>query len=41
MIRRESARAVHVSNLFHHAYQGPLARKLAEWSGSRSRLFHE
>jgi acetylornithine/N-succinyldiaminopimelate aminotransferase len=33
VIRRESARAVHVSNLFHHPYQGPLARKLAEWSG--------
>jgi acetylornithine/succinyldiaminopimelate/putrescine aminotransferase len=32
-MRRESARAVHVSNLFHHLYQGPLARKLAEWSG--------
>jgi acetylornithine/N-succinyldiaminopimelate aminotransferase len=33
VIRRESARAVHVSNLFHHRYQGPLAHKLAEWSG--------
>ncbi len=33
VIRRESARAVHFSNLFHHLYQGPLARKLAEWSG--------
>jgi acetylornithine/N-succinyldiaminopimelate aminotransferase len=33
VIRRESTRAVHFSNLFHHAYQGPLARKLAEWSG--------
>ena len=33
VIRRESARAVHLSNLFHHLYQGPLARKLAEWSG--------
>jgi predicted acetylornithine/succinylornithine family transaminase len=33
VIRRESARAVHVSNLFHHPYQGPLARKLAAWSG--------
>src|SRR5690242_875131 len=33
VIRRESARAVHVSNLFHHSYQGPLARKLAGWSG--------
>jgi predicted acetylornithine/succinylornithine family transaminase len=33
VIRREAARAVHVSNLFHNPYQGPLARKLAEWSG--------
>ena len=33
VIRRESARAVHLSNLFHHLYQGPLARKLAQWSG--------
>jgi acetylornithine/N-succinyldiaminopimelate aminotransferase len=33
VIRREAGRAVHVSNLFHNPYQGPLARKLAEWSG--------
>jgi acetylornithine/N-succinyldiaminopimelate aminotransferase len=33
IIRREAARAIHLSNLFHNAYQGPLARKLAEWSG--------
>ena len=33
VIRREAARAIHLSNLFHNAYQGPLARKLAEWSG--------
>jgi predicted acetylornithine/succinylornithine family transaminase len=32
-IRREAARAIHFSNLYHNAYQGPLARKLAEWSG--------
>ena len=32
-IRREAARATHVSNLFHNPYQAPLARKLAEWSG--------
>ena len=31
-IRRESARAIHFSNLFHNEFQGPLARKLAEWS---------
>jgi acetylornithine/N-succinyldiaminopimelate aminotransferase len=33
VIRREAGRAVHISNLFHHPYQAPLARKLAEWSG--------
>ena len=33
VIRRESARAIHLSNLYHNAYQGPLARKLAEISG--------
>jgi acetylornithine/N-succinyldiaminopimelate aminotransferase len=32
-IRREAASAIHFSNLYHNAYQGPLARKLAEWSG--------
>jgi acetylornithine/N-succinyldiaminopimelate aminotransferase len=32
-IRHEAARAIHFSNLYHNAYQGPLARKLAEWSG--------
>lgn len=32
-IRREAGRAIHVSNLFHNEFQGPLAAKLAEWSG--------
>src|SRR5438067_1685006 len=32
-IRRESARAIHFSNLFHNEFQGLLARKLSEWSG--------
>src|SRR5262249_1315455 len=32
-IRREAPRAVHFSNLYHHPYQGALARKLAAWSG--------
>ncbi len=32
-IRREAGRATHVSNLFHNPYQGPLAHKLAKWSG--------
>jgi acetylornithine/N-succinyldiaminopimelate aminotransferase len=33
VIRREAGRAIHLSNLYHHAHQGPLARKLAAWSG--------
>ncbi len=33
VIRREAARAVHISNLFHNPYQAPLARKLVAWSG--------
>ena len=33
VIRREAPRAIHLSNLYHNAYQGPLGRKLAEWSG--------
>ena len=38
-IRREAARAIHFSNLYHNAYQGPLARKLAEWSGMNRVFF--
>ena len=33
VIRREAARAIHLSNLYHNVHQGPLARKLAAWSG--------
>ncbi|HEV2614995.1 MAG TPA: aspartate aminotransferase family protein [Candidatus Acidoferrales bacterium] len=33
VMRREAGRAVHFSNLFHNPFQGPLAKKLAEWSG--------
>ncbi len=33
VIRREAARAIHLSNLFHNPFQGPLAAKLADWSG--------
>lgn len=33
VIRREADRAIHLSNLFHNPYQGPLAEKLAKWSG--------
>ena len=32
-IRREASRAIHISNLYHNPYQGPLAAKLARWSG--------
>jgi len=30
-IRRESARAIHLSNLVHNEFQGPLAKKLVHW----------
>jgi len=33
VIRREAPRAIHLSNLYHNAFQGPLARKLCSWSG--------
>ncbi len=33
VIRREAVRAIHLSNLYHNEFQGPLARKLTEWSG--------
>lgn len=33
VVEREAKRAVHLSNLFHNPFQGPLAKKLAEWSG--------
>ncbi|MDP9146131.1 MAG: aspartate aminotransferase family protein [Acidobacteriota bacterium] len=33
VIRRQAARAIHFSNLYHNEFQGPLARKLAELSG--------
>ena len=33
VIRREAGRAIHLSNLYHNAHQGPLASKLAAWSG--------
>ncbi len=39
VIRREAARAIHLSNLYHHAFQGPLARKLAQWSGMQRVFF--
>jgi predicted acetylornithine/succinylornithine family transaminase len=39
VMRREAARAVHLSNLYHNSYQGPLARKLAAWSGMDRAFF--
>src|SRR5258707_1221860 len=39
VVHREAARAIHLSNLFHNAYQGPLARKLAGWSGMDRAFF--
>lgn len=33
VMRRQARQAVHISNLFHNPFQGPLARKLALWSG--------
>ncbi len=39
VIRREAGRAIHFSNLFHNAFQGPLARKLAKWSGMDRAFF--
>ncbi len=33
VLRRQAAYPVHLSNLYHNLYQGPLARKLATWSG--------
>jgi acetylornithine/N-succinyldiaminopimelate aminotransferase len=33
VIRREAGRAIHISNLFHNPFQGPLATKLAAWTG--------
>jgi acetylornithine/N-succinyldiaminopimelate aminotransferase len=39
VIRREAGRAIHFSNLYHNAYQGPLAKKLVEWSGLQRVFF--
>ena len=38
VIRREAARAIHFSNLYHNAYQGPLAQKLVGMVGARPRF---
>jgi acetylornithine/succinyldiaminopimelate/putrescine aminotransferase len=35
VIRREAARAIHISNLFHNSFQAPLAEKWTElWRGT-------
>jgi len=39
VIRREAARAIHFSNLYHNAFQGPLALKLSQWSGMHRVFF--
>jgi acetylornithine/N-succinyldiaminopimelate aminotransferase len=39
VIRREAARAIHFSNLYHNAFQGPLALKLSQWSGMDRAFF--
>jgi acetylornithine/N-succinyldiaminopimelate aminotransferase len=33
VLRAQASRAIHVSNLFHHEFQGPLAERLAAWTG--------
>ncbi len=39
VIRREAARAIHFSNLYHNEFQGPLASKLSAWSGMNRVFF--
>jgi acetylornithine/N-succinyldiaminopimelate aminotransferase len=39
VIQRESKRAIHMSNLFHNMYQGPLAHRLTEWAGMDRAFF--
>lgn len=36
---RQATRGVHFSNLYHNEFQGPLAAKLAEWSGMDRAFF--
>jgi len=33
VISEQAARAIHFSNLYHNEFQGPLAERLAKWSG--------
>jgi acetylornithine/N-succinyldiaminopimelate aminotransferase len=39
VIRQQSARLIHSSNLYYHEFQGPLAKKLAETSGLERAFF--
>jgi acetylornithine/N-succinyldiaminopimelate aminotransferase len=39
VIREQSARLLHTSNLYYHAYQGPLAERLAKASGLKRTFF--
>src|SRR6202140_1413819 len=39
VIREQSARLIHSSNLYYHEYQGPLAKKLAQVSGLQRSFF--
>ena len=38
-ITNQAARVIHISNLYHHDYQAPLARRLAAWSGLSHAFF--
>ena len=38
-IREQAAKIIHVSNLYYHEYQGPLAEKLCELSGLNRAFF--
>src|SRR3954469_5609398 len=39
VIRDQTAKLIHCSNLYYHEYQGPLAKKLAEISGLQRSFF--
>lgn len=39
VIQEQCTRLIHTSNLYYHAYQGPLAKKLAEVSGLQRSFF--
>ena len=39
VIREQAAKLIHISNLYYHEYQGPLAKKLCELSGLQRAFF--